>query len=231
MLKSINQIRLELSEIASAHLQINSFFWGDFLRSYKENTELNYPLMGALYPSATLLRNQTSVQLSIYVCDKIYKDWSNLNDVESDTLQICRDIYNVMNSSFRWQSIGRVQSCTVTKFIERGGDEVAGHTMTVQFLIRDRAGVCDLPMTGYDFDNVLGDACLPVQIFRDGVLIDTVNSGSLYQYVTIQAVDVNGTNEGNVSGSSDLSIVLTDGVNQITPASVQIIGNTITITI
>jgi hypothetical protein len=86
MLNSVNQIRVELQEIANAHLQINNFFWGDFLRAYKEDTELNYVLMGCFYPTASLLNNQTQLTLTIYICDRVYKDYSNLNDVESDTL-------------------------------------------------------------------------------------------------------------------------------------------------
>lgn len=165
MLNSVNQIRVELQEIASAHLQINDFFWGDFLRAYKENTELNYPLMGCFYPSASLLNNQTQLALTIYICDRVYKDYSNLNDVESDTLQICRDIYQVINGSQRWRRLGRVTSASATKFIERGGDEVAGHTLTINFLLRDQSGICDLPMEGYDFDQNVSPAptCEPVE--------------------------------------------------------------------
>ena len=140
--------------------------------------------MGGFYPNANLLNNQTQLQLTIFVCDKMYKDWSNLNDVESDTLQICRDVYNVINSSTRWQKIGRVQSCSVSKFIERGGDEVAGHTMTFQLLLRDKSGVCDLPMPGYDFDQVIGIDCSPVQVFKDGILVATIPSGGVYEYVS-----------------------------------------------
>ena len=174
MLNSVNQIRVELQEIASAHLQINDFFWGDFLRAYKENTELNYVLMGCFYPTASLLNNQTQLTLTIYICDRVYKDYSNLNDVESDTLQICRDVYNVINSSFRWKRIGRVQGATCQKFIERGGDEVAGHTLTIQFLLRDKSGICELPMQGYDFDQpapVPGE-CEPAEL----VILDTDGS-------------------------------------------------------
>jgi hypothetical protein len=165
MLNSVNQIRVDLQEIASAHLQINDFFWGDFLRAYKENTELNYPLMGCFYPSASLLNNQTQLALTIYICDRVYKDYSNLNDVESDTLQVCRDIYQVINGSQRWRRLGRVTSASATKFIERGGDEVAGHTLTINFLLRDQSGICDLPMEGYDFDQNVSPApaCEPVE--------------------------------------------------------------------
>ena len=158
MIKSPNQLRLELSEIATDHLQINDFYWGDFLRAYKEN-ELDYPLMGAFYPSAGFLRNQTSIQLTVYVADKLYDSWSNLNEVESDTLQICRDVFQIINSSVRWQSIGRVDSCSVTKFIDKGGDGVAGHQMVFNFMLRDRDGICNIPIENYDFDQIAGSVC------------------------------------------------------------------------
>lgn len=153
--------------------------------------------MGAFYPTSTLLRNQTQLQLRIYIADKLYKDWSNLNDIESDTLQTCRDIYNIMNNSTRWQATGRVQSCSVTKFINRGGDEVAGHEMTMNFLIRDRDGVCGLPMGSYDFDQVTGSLCSPVQIYEDGILIDTIPSGGIYNVVCSPATQVIEDSLGN----------------------------------
>jgi hypothetical protein len=177
MLNSVNQIRVELEEIASAHLQINDFFWGDFLRAYKENTELNYVLMGCFYPTASLLNNQTQLTLTIYIADRVYKDYSNLNDVESDTLQICRDVYNVINTSFRWKRLGRVQSASAQKFIERGGDEVAGHTLTIQFLVRDVSGICELPMQGYDFDQ---PAPVPGECDPAELLILDSEGGELY---------------------------------------------------
>lgn len=195
MKKSINQLRVELAQIQQSHLQLNDFFWGDFLRSYKENG-LNYPMMGAFYPSGSLLLRQTQIQLTIWVCDKIYEDWSNLNEVESDTLQICRDIFNTINHSTRWNLIGKVQSCTVTKFIERGGDCVAGHQMVFQFLLRDSESICGLPMTDYDFEQSVGaGGCAPVQIYKDGVLIESIDPGGIFEYfsdvVTITDTDDN----------------------------------------
>lgn len=189
MLKTINQLNLELAELARAHGQINSYAWKDFLRAFKEQ-ELNYPLMCAYYPSGALLDNQTDIQLTIVIADKVYKDWSNLNDVESDTLGICRALFNVINRSNRWMRIGRVLSCNVTKFVERGGDEVAGHTMSIQFRMRDTNTLCDLPVFDYDFDTPLQTRdCLPVQIFENGILIATVPSGSAYNFVNPPCAD------------------------------------------
>lgn len=231
MIKSVNQIRLELAEIQANHKQLNSFFWGDFLRAYKEN-RLNYPLMGAFYPTSTLLRNQTQLQLRIYIADKLYKDWSNLNDIESDTLQTCRDIYNTMNNSTRWQTIGRVQSCSVTKFINRGGDEVAGHEMTMNFLIRDRDGVCGLPMDGYDFDQITGALCSPVQIYENGLLVATVASGGIYSYDKEDSTYSITDTDGNVlySGSISSGGTLTQPISDSTAILKDTAGTTISTT-
>lgn len=180
---SVNQLRLELADIEQGHLQLNTFFWGDFPRAVNEEN-INYPLMASYFPNAGFLDNQTTLPITIVIADKIYDDYTNLNDVESDTLQICRDVFNVMNKSTRWQLLGRVESCSLTKFIESNADVCAGYVMTVNFTLRDSNSICDLPMSGYDFDQVIGSSCLPVQIYRNGVLVDTVASGGTYSYTT-----------------------------------------------
>jgi len=205
MLNSVNQIRVELQEIANAHLQINNFFWGDFLRAYKEDTELNYVLMGCFYPTASLLNNQTQLTLTIYICDRVYKDYSNLNDVESDTLQICRDVYNVINSSFRWKRIGKVQSAQAQKFIERGGDEVAGHTLTIQFLLRDVSGICELPMQDYDFDQ---PAPIPGECDPAELLILDSEGGELYNLTLLSGTQA-------TQNISDSTAVLKDTADNL----------------
>jgi hypothetical protein len=183
MKKTINQIKAELEEIANAHQQVNTFFWGDLLRAWKEE-EIEYPLMCAYYPDASFLYNQTELQLVVIIADKHYKDWNiNLDEVESDTLQIARDIFNTINSSKRWNNLLRVDGCTVNKFINDTGDECAGHTMTFNIKLRENSGVCGLPMGNYDFDQVVSsgeceDATYTVE-YADGTLIEsgTIPSG------------------------------------------------------
>ena len=219
---SVNQLRLELADILEGHLQLNTFFWGDFPRAVNEEN-INYPLMACYYPSAGLLDNQTTLPITIVIADKIYDDYTNLNDVESDTLQYCRDVFNIMNKSTRWQKLGRVESCSVTKFIEGNADVCAGHIMTVNFTLRDSNSICDLPMSGYDFDQVIGSSCLPVQIYRNGVLVDTVASGGTYSYTTdaftytIKNTALTTLYSGNVT--SNLSVTIQDATVENSDAS------------
>lgn len=208
---SVNQLRLELADIEQSHLQLNTFFWGDFPRAVNEEN-INYPLMASYFPNAGFLDNQTTLPITIVIADKIYDDYTNLNDVESDTLQICRDVFNIMNKSTRWQLLGRVESCSLTKFIESNADVCAGYVMTVNFTLRDSNSICDLPMSGYDFDQVIGSSCLPVQIYRNGVLVDTVASGGTYSYTTdaftytIKNTDNTTLYSGNITANLNVTI-------------------------
>jgi hypothetical protein len=147
---TVNQINQKLSEIATAHKQIHSYFWGDFMRAFKER-ELNYPLM-CCYITPTVIFNKTvsTVPINILVCDKIYKDWSNLNDVESDMLDLANQLYQIIRLHPKWQELGTVVSCNIpTKFIDQGGDEVAGFVMTVNFKFISDVCFDNLPLENY----------------------------------------------------------------------------------
>jgi len=190
MKTTINQLVRELKEIADSHLQINDFFWGDFGKAASRN-DLKYPLMCCYYPNGSMLNNMTPINLIVVIADKIDKGnneansnpaLGNLTEVESDTLQVVRDVHNVLNKSKRWQSLVRIQSATVNKFIERGQDETAGHYATISLFIKDSTSICNLPMEGYDFEQTTEPET--VDIYIDGVLITTVDCGGSYNYIT-----------------------------------------------
>lgn len=165
MITSINKLRTELEGLILANGNINQFYWKDLTRAMSENSDINYPLVCAYKSTGTLLTNQDRIQLTIDVADKLYQDFTNLNDIESDTLNWCRQIFNGMNS-VRWKKLGRIESCSVRYFLADNQDYVAGHTMTIDFLIRDKNGVCDLPFFDYDFDQVISGESTQVDVFN-----------------------------------------------------------------
>lgn len=187
MKTTINQLNQELNEIADAHLQVNDYFWGSIF-DYTQTREITYPLINCYYPSGSLNKNLTQIQLYIECSDKVYKDRSNLNDTESDTLQVLRDFHNVMLRSTRWNRIARLESATVSKFWERSADEIAGHTMIVSLTLFDTTSICNLPLEGYDFDTTLISSCQPVLIYENDILVDTIQSGGTYSYSTTSGV-------------------------------------------
>jgi len=181
MITSVNQLSAELKAIQDSHYQLNSYYFGEFNLAL-QNRELEYPLLVCDYNNGSINVSNTSVQLFIIVADKVYKDNSNLIETKSDTLQICRDIFNVMKKSQRWQVLGRVTQGNVTSFVERGKDEVAGHVMNVTIELRDTNGICDLPLNGYDFGGSGVYACDPVLIVNsNGTFSVSVASGSTYE--------------------------------------------------
>jgi|GEM_PF-3655671 len=208
MKTSLNQVREELAYIAQCHNQINSFFWGDFLRAFKENV-LNYPLMCCyITPSVALNKVVSTVPINIVLCDKIFKDWNeNLNDVESDMLDLCNQLYQIIRSAGRWQEMGVVVSANIPqKFISQGGDEVCGYQMTINFKFKNEVCYENLPLTGYDF----GGGIIPTPPICEPAIFQ--NSDTTYEK-TIQS--------GTTFVSEDINITLLDG-SQTFPSNVDI---------
>ena len=133
--------------------------------------------MNCFYPSGSMANNTTPTQIYIEISDKLYKDRSNLNDTESDTLQVCRDVFNIINRSPRWARIGRLDSASFTKFWERTADEVAGHTLILNMTLFDSNSICNIPLNGYDFDGTfIGGGSVIVRNSDDSYSV-TVDSG------------------------------------------------------
>jgi len=181
MITSVNRLSAELEAIQEAHYQLNSFYFGEFNLALQKR-DLEYPLLICDYNSGAINISNTSIQLFITICDKVYKDNSNLLETKSDTLQICRDVFNIMKKSQRWNEIGRVTQGNVNAFVERGKDEVAGHVMNVTIELRDTNGICELPLNGYDFGGSGAYACDPVLIVNsNGTFSVSTPSGSTYE--------------------------------------------------
>jgi hypothetical protein len=188
MITSINQLNSELQAIQDAHYQLNDYYFGEFNLALQKR-DLLYPVMICDYNTATLNQNLSSVQMFITIADKVYKDNSNLIETKSDTLQICRDLFNIIKKSQRWGAIGRVTQGSVNAFVERGKDEVAGHVMNITIDLLDSNGICNLPMNGYDFGGGISVGCDPVLIVNsNGTYSQSVASGSTF---TLPNMDFN----------------------------------------
>ena len=207
MEKTLNQLMLELQEIASQHRQINEFFQGDFLDAISRDA-VQYPLMVATLQPGGLTEEAVRVNVIITVCDKYnHSNYRQINEVHSDCLSICNDL-NVTFRQYRWTEFADILTeINTDPFINEGQDMVAGWTMSIAFNVFNEGDWCSIPYDDYDFENgyvIGGDA---------------------------QDVLVNSVNEGSINNAYDVEIELTDGVNTITPSSISVIGNTITITI
>ena len=222
---TLNQINRELEEIQKAHLQVNNYYWGDFLKAYKRNV-FDYTLMCCYTTTGDFQRKLSGQQIIIIVADKVYKDDSNLNDTESDTLQVLRDIFNTIDHSPRWRKMMTVRSASTNKFIERGGDEVAGHVLTLNVDLKDSYSVCGLPMPNYDFDfsDLPCPECESVIIYNeDLVVLADIPAGGTY---TVEDSEIKNSDDSYIEnlvaeGSltlPDITITDSDGTTVTVPA-------------
>jgi hypothetical protein len=184
MKSTLNQINRELQAIADAHIQVNTYYWGDFLNAINQDSAVTYPLMCCYVTGNSLSKNTIPVTINIIIADKFFKTGrqGNLNDTESDTLQVVRDVYQVISKSPRWQNLGKIIGATASKFLEKGADESAGWVLAISFTMYDSNSICDLPMIGYDFEES-GDnqACADVLIINsDSTFTYTATSGETY---------------------------------------------------
>lgn len=183
MKSSLNRLNKELKAITDSHLQVNDYHWGDFVEAINVKT-VQYPLACCFVQGQSFAKNTIPLQITVVIADKYLKNQreGNLNDVESDTLQIARDYYEILNSSPRWNNLGRVDSASCSKFLNKGADECAGWILTVGFTLKDSASICDLPMQGYDFEiNSNMQICADVLIFNsDNSFSYVASSGETY---------------------------------------------------
>lgn len=232
MKTTINQLMREFEAIEVAHDQLNTFFRGDLTRAVNEN-EIVYPLMCAYHTNASIEKKTDPLTITVVIADRVFNGLENLNDTDSDTLQVCRDVINVMRKSPRWQKIGRVQSVSTPKFFEDSADKVCGHAMQVQFVLFDTESICDLPMSGYDFEGSFQPSCAPVTVTdSNGTTVVEVPSGGAFSCTPITPFEpVTGQNSDNTfsftadSGENvpllDIEVTLADGVQEF-PSNVDI---------
>lgn len=203
MRTTINQLRAELEILQQAYAPLNSFFWGSFERSQDETaTGITYPLMCAYYNNGSDMKGNTvPINLIIVIADRVYDDFSNLNDTESDTLQVCKDIVNIMTTSRRWNRICRVTSAVPEKFIEAREDKVTGHFVRLTVTLLDNKDICNVPVFGYDFDTEFVPQCSPVTITdSDGTTVVEVDSGGSFTCTPVEDATYSNSDD-SVTGS------------------------------
>jgi len=196
MKQTLNQVKLLFAEIASEHKQLNHFFWGEFNRATSEET-LAYPLLLVDTVNANITRNGIDLVLQITVADSVLKGYQNLDETFNDTLLVLKDVLDTMRSP-RWgifSSIG--DSGTAERFYQRGADETAGWYIRQTLRIESQKNLCAIPFDNYNFDGTFVSNCEPVDIFENGILVDTVDSGGSYSYSTACADGTNNVNKSD----------------------------------
>lgn len=124
------QIVDDLEDIAIAHEQVNSFGYGDITQLTMDVQTKKEPLYTRMYvlPADTILaENQLTINFTIIIADRIEDDYSDQQEVLSDTLEICKDVYTVLYLSEYETEWG----ATVEPFLERFETILCGWSMNI----------------------------------------------------------------------------------------------------
>lgn len=193
--RTLNNLIEEFNSMCTSHRMIESFFYGDFNRIISLH-KIKHTAILLNTADGAIDENFMNFRLEIACADKIFNDESNLNDVESETVQILQDIFGVMTYSTRWQSFCKITgSSPVRKFISKGEDVVTGWSMTMNIALKRTNGICNIPIEDYDYQGEYKAYCAGVRIYEDGILVEVVPSGDRYDYSSAGAsidVSVNG---------------------------------------
>jgi len=143
-LVNYKQIIEDLEEIAIHHEQLNSFGYGDLPQLTNDIITDKSPLYPRMYvlPDDTVFdQNQLTYNFQIIVADQLEQDYSNQRDVLNDTLEIIKDIFTRLYLSDYESEWG----ATVSPFLERSEDVLAGWTLSVQLTQPFDYNRCVLP--------------------------------------------------------------------------------------
>jgi hypothetical protein len=197
---NLKVLQRELKEIADKHAQINSYFWGDFVRYYESKQVEHRTLIATFVRVPTASRTRTTVTLILTVADRCYRDFRNLDDVQSDAVEILNDIITIINRSARWRSfLTQEVSPSIDLFQERGGDMVAGAFASVNLNINNQSDICAIPIFNYNFDQSFASSCLPAIFLINGTQVKTIASGNVGE---VKVVDLNGDETGTFDGTN-----------------------------
>ena len=148
MLKSPIQIKEEFKLIQTDHRQLNNFYYGSFLEAMKREDEDGRRLYKYLIVSpvgTSHSKNYTSITYNIAVCDKIRKNLTDRDEVQSDCVQILNDIYSTFFGD-RWLEFADVEGDGQSQlFNEKAGDGVAGAVMNLNIKIYSEDNQCAIP--------------------------------------------------------------------------------------
>ena len=146
---TLNQTIKLISDLGSAHEQINTVYFGD-VWEFLSQTDNVYPAMFYTLTGSSISGKQLNLDFSLFFLDRQLQDESNENEVLSDQLLIAQDIISMMRyPKFDWEIGDQV---TMEFFTEKEEDYLAGvkADVTVSFpMLSDR---CQGP-TDFNYPN------------------------------------------------------------------------------
>jgi hypothetical protein len=139
---TLNQTVALIKEIAQAHDQINTVYFGD-VWEFLAQTDNIYPATFFTLTGSSIAAKTLSLNFSFFFLDRQIQDESNETEVLSDQLLIAQDVFSMLrHPNFNWDID---ESVSIEFFTEDEKDYLAGVKMDIVVnypMLTDR---CQIP--------------------------------------------------------------------------------------
>lgn len=219
---TINRLAEEIKRFANEHLQLSTFYFGDFVDAVNDKEAVVYPLLVATPQPSTLTFKKANVVISFVVADKYNEgDVFGVQQVHSDLMQIATDLRAYLRNVQDEEWLDHIEvgdTVNLQPFINRGQDVTAGWVFTITFEIDDVMNYCAIPLVGATpAPPFTCDPATVIVLNSDNIEVDsgTVGSGATGTFLAPDGqLEINGDAAFTIPSGSTQNINLLDENDQ-----------------
>ena len=142
---TLNQIVATINNLATAHKQIKSVYFGDLADYLSRGTENVYPSLYYDLTGGSVQERGVTLNFSLYFFDRMLPEDTNETEVLSDMLEVCQDIIAQLRYN-NWE-FDEGLTATLTFFTEDTPDLLAGVRADITLDLPYTANRCVIPTT------------------------------------------------------------------------------------
>ena len=145
MAQTLNQIVQTITNLANAHKQIKSVYFGEISDYLSRGTENIYPSLFFDLTGGSVASRSVTLSFSLYFFDRMLPEDTNETEVLSDQLEICQDIIaQLRDNSFDFDE---AENVTLSFFTEDTPELLAGVRADITLELSNVADRCQVPST------------------------------------------------------------------------------------
>ena len=145
MAQTLNQIVQTITNLANAHKQIKSVYFGEISDYLSRGTENIYPSLFFDLTGGSVASRSVTLSFSLYFFDRMLPEDTNETEVLSDQLEICQDIIaQLRHNNFDFDE---AENVTLSFFTEDTPELLAGVRADITLELSNVADRCQVPST------------------------------------------------------------------------------------
>lgn len=142
---TLNQIVKQIKDLANAHQQIKSVYFGDLADYLSRGSDNEYPSLYFDLTGGQVQERSVILNFSLYFFDRMLHEDTNETEVLSDMLEVCQDI--IAQLRYNNFEFDEGLNTTLTFFTEDTPDLLAGVRADITLDIPYIANRCQVPST------------------------------------------------------------------------------------